>query len=38
MGENNAIRIAEVTYAGDYTLRLRWAKDMAHTVDRQAAA
>ena len=33
MSENNAIRIAGVKYAGDYTLRLRWANDKALTVD-----
>ena len=33
MNESNAIRIANVKYKGDYTLRLRWANDKALTVD-----
>ena len=33
MNESNAIRIADVKYKGDYTLRLRWANDKALTVD-----
>jgi uncharacterized protein DUF2442 len=33
MNESKAIRIADVKYKGDYTLRLRWANDKALTVD-----
>src|SRR5712672_545743 len=33
MNESNAIRIANVKYKGDYTLRLRWANDKVLTVD-----
>jgi hypothetical protein len=33
MSENNAIRVADVKYTGDYPLRLRWANDKAFTVD-----
>ncbi len=33
MSENNNIRIADVKYAGDYTLHLRWMNDKALTVD-----
>jgi hypothetical protein len=33
MNESNAIRIADVKYKGDYTLRLRWANKRVLTVD-----
>jgi len=33
MSENNAIRIADVKYVADYTLRLRWVNGRALTVD-----
>lgn len=32
MNEKNVIRIEGVKYAGDYTLRLRWANDKVLTV------
>jgi hypothetical protein len=33
MNQNNATRIEQVKYAGNYTLRLRWSKDKVLTVD-----
>jgi hypothetical protein len=33
MSENNSIRILDVKYTGDYTLRLRWTNDKAFAVD-----
>src|SRR5258708_27187528 len=33
MNESNAIRISDVKYKGDYTLRLRWANKKVLTVD-----
>jgi hypothetical protein len=33
MKEGNAIRVADVEYNGDYTLRLRWVNDKALVVD-----
>jgi hypothetical protein len=33
MTESNAVRITDVKYTGDYTLRLRWANDKALVVN-----
>jgi uncharacterized protein DUF2442 len=33
MSENNTIRVADVKYTGDYTLRLRWTNDKTLAVD-----
>ena len=33
MNKNNAIRISDVKYTRDYTLRLRWTNDKAFAVE-----